>query len=149
VAHAATGDCEEVRPGPIGQPVNTLSSVAYLVAAAWVWRRGGPRRTLWAAALTAVGLGSIGYHGPGTRAGKALHDGALVALVPVVASGLRPRNTHLPAAAALGTTAAVLHVSTRTGCRACHPGSVWQGHGAWHVLSALSIAVLATGERAR
>jgi hypothetical protein len=149
VAHAATGDCERVRPGLLGQPVNTVSSAAYLVAAAWVEHRRPPRWGLWMAVLAAVGLGSIGYHGPGTRAGKALHDGALLALVPVAASGLLRPNRHLPAVAALFTSSAVLHATTRTGCRACHPDSPLQGHGAWHVCSAIAIALWADGEAAR
>ena len=149
MAHAATGDCERVRPGLIGQPVNTASSGAYLVAAAWIWLRHPPRRELWSAVLAAVGLGSIGYHGPGTRSGKALHDGALMALVPVVATALGRPNRHLAAAAAIGASSAALHATTRTGSRACRPDSTWQGHGAWHVASAIAIAWLADGERPR
>ena len=79
-AHAAVGDCEQVRPGLIGQPINTVTSVAYVVAATWVHRRGSRRRTLWAVVLTFVGLGSVAYHGPGTRAGKAIHDAANLAV---------------------------------------------------------------------
>jgi hypothetical protein len=149
VAHAATGDCERVRAGVIGQPVNTVSSAAYLVAAGWVVYRKPLRWKLWAAVLAAVGLGSIGYHGPGTQAGKALHDGALLALLPVAASGVRRPNRRLPVAAALGATSALLHATTRTGSPACRPDSRFQGHGAWHVCSAIAIALLADGEAAR
>jgi hypothetical protein len=147
VAHAATGDCERIRPGPIGQPVNTASSGAYLVAAAWVWRRRATRRPLWVAVLAAVRLGSIAYHGPGTRAGKALHDGAVVALGVGVATAVIRPNPRLPVAAAIGAASAVLHAGTRTGCRACRPDSPFQGHAAWHVLSASAVALLADGER--
>jgi drug/metabolite transporter (DMT)-like permease len=149
VAHAATGDCERVRPGVIGQPVNTASSAAYLVAAGWIVRRRPPRWKLWAGALAAVGLGSIAYHGPGTRAGKALHDGALLAIVPVAASGVRRANRRLPLAATIGATSAVLHAATRTGSPACRPDSRFQGHGAWHVSSAIALALWADGEAAR
>jgi hypothetical protein len=147
VAHAAIGDCERVRPGLIGQPVNTVSSGAYLAAALWVWFRRPPRRARWAAVLTAVGLGSIGYHGPGTRSGRALHDGALLALVPVVATAAARPNRRLAAAAAVGASSAVLHAGTRTGSRACRPDSLWQGHGLWHVSSAVAIALVADGDR--
>jgi hypothetical protein len=146
VPHAAVGDCEQVRPGVVGQPVNTVTSAAYLLAAAWVWHRRPPRKEMWATVLVAVGLGSIGYHGPGTRAGKALHDGALLALVPAVASASMRPNRRLPFAAAIGASSAVLHAGTRTGCRACRPESPWQGHGAWHALSAIAIALVADGE---
>lgn len=33
------GDCEALRPGPIGQPVNTVTSLAYVAAGAWLLRR--------------------------------------------------------------------------------------------------------------
>ena len=33
VAHVAASDCERVRPGLIGQPANTVSSLAFLLAA--------------------------------------------------------------------------------------------------------------------
>ena len=147
--HAATGDCERVRSGLIGQPVNTASSAAYLAAAAWVWFRRPPRRGLWVTVLAAVGLGSIGYHGPGTRSGKALHDGALLALVPVVATAATRPNPHLAVAAAIGASSAVLHAGTRTGSAACRPDSLWQGHGMWHIASATAIALLADGDRSR
>ena len=112
-----------------------------------MWQREHPRRwALWSAVLAAVGLGSIGYHGPGTKAGKALHDGALLALVPVVASAVVRPNRHLAAAAGIGASSAVLHAGTRTGCRGCRPDSPLQGHGLWHLLSAASIALLADGE---
>jgi peptidoglycan/LPS O-acetylase OafA/YrhL len=149
VPHAATGDCERVRPGLVGQPVNTVSSGAYLLAAAWVGRCRPPRWALWTAALTAVGLGSVAYHGPGTAAGKALHDGALLAVVPLVASGLIRPNRNAPVAAAIGASSAVLHAATRTGCRACRPDSPLQGHGAWHVCSALALVLWADGEAPR
>ena len=89
--------------------MNTASSAAYLVAAGWVVQRRPPRWKLWAAVLAAVGLGSIAYHGPGTPAGKALHDGALLAILPVAASGVRRPNRRLPLAAAIGASSAVLH----------------------------------------
>jgi hypothetical protein len=129
--------------------VNTVSSAAYLVAAGWVLQRRPPRWKLWAAVLAAVGLGSIGYHGPGTRAGKALHDGALLAIVPVAASGLRRPNRRLHLAAAIVTTSALLHTVTRTGSPACRPDSRLQGHGLWHVSSAIALALWADGEAAR
>ena len=129
--------------------MNTASSAAYLVAAGWVVQRRPPRWKLWSAVLAAVGLGSIAYHGPGTPAGKALHDGALLAILPVAASGVRRPNRRLPLAAAIGASSAVLHATTRTGSRACRPDSRLQGHGAWHLSSAIALALWADGETAR
>jgi hypothetical protein len=146
VHHAALGDCERVRPGLVGQPVNTVTSAAYLVAGGWVWRRRARRRTLWAGALALAGIGSIAYHGPGTRAGKALHDGALVVLALVAASGGRSANRRLPVASGLGAVAATIHGASRTGGPGCRPDSIWQGHGAWHLLSATALALWAEGE---
>jgi hypothetical protein len=147
--HAATGDCERVRPGLIGQPVNTVTSAAYLVGAAWIARRPTPRRLLWATALTWVGAGSIAYHGPGTRAGQQLHDSSLVALGLVAATGQRRPNRHRLVAAPIAAGAAVVHAATRTGRRRCRPDSLLQGHGLWHLLSALSATLIATGEEPR
>lgn len=144
--HVAHGDCERVRPGPLGQPVNTVTSAAYLAAAGWVWHRRARRRVPWAGALALAGLGSVAYHGPGTRAGKALHDGALVVLVLVAASGGRSPSRRLPVAAGLGAVAATVHGVTRTGGSACRPDSLLQGHAAWHLLSATALALWADGE---
>jgi hypothetical protein len=146
VHHAALGDCERVRPGLLGQPVNTVTSAAYLVAAGWVWRRRARRRSLWAGTLALAGAGSVAYHGPGTPAGKALHDGALVVLALVAATGSSSSNRRLPVAAGLGAVAATIHGVTRTDGPACRPDSLLQGHGAWHLLSATSLALWADGE---
>jgi hypothetical protein len=146
VDHAALGDCERVRPGLVGQPVNTATSAAYLAAAAWVWRRRVRRRGLWVGALALVGAGSVAYHGPGTRAGKALHDGALVVLALMAATGSPSSNRRLPVAAGLGAVAVTVHAASRTGGPGCRPGSLWQGHGAWHLLSATALALWADGE---
>lgn len=91
--HAAVGDCEHPRGGLIGQPANAVSSLAYCAAGAWVVgraRRAGLAgadhgqvarvgQIGWAA--IAAGLGSVAYHGPGSRLGRAAHDGSLGALL--------------------------------------------------------------------
>ena len=56
-------DCEALRDGLLAQPVNSLSSLAY-VAAAIVLVRRQPRHRVPALALAAVGVGSFLYHGP-------------------------------------------------------------------------------------
>jgi len=55
-------DCEAIRDAVLGQPANSLSSLAYVAGAAVILRRGGPRGP--ALALAAVGIGSFLYHGP-------------------------------------------------------------------------------------
>jgi hypothetical protein len=152
-AHAAAGDCEQVRPGLIGQPVNTITSMAYVIAATWVHQRASRWRIPWVAALTWLGVGSIAYHGPGTRAGKALHDSAIVALALTIAGdcvargGPAGRQSLVPAV--IGGTAVAVHGATRTRSRACRPTSVWQGHGLWHVLSATALAAWASQDGRR
>jgi hypothetical protein len=134
-------DCEALRDGWLGQPVNTLSSLAYLVAGAYVLRRGGPRMP--ALGLTAVGVGSVLYHGPMIPGAGLAHDGSIVALAATVPLALRRRSLGLPPAAAVvaGGTAIVVNVLTRTGAPLCRPESLLQGHAAWHMLTALAIAL--------
>ena len=72
----------------LGQPINTVTSTAYLVAAAWVWGRHARRRAIWSPALAWIGVGSIAYHGPGTRPGKLVHDSALIASSPSRSAGV-------------------------------------------------------------
>jgi hypothetical protein len=81
----AASDCERCRPGLVAQPINTLSSLAYVVTGAAVVHdaRRRPRRRRSEVALgwatVAVGLGSVAYHGPGGRLGHRAHDASLLA----------------------------------------------------------------------
>ncbi|HMJ75096.1 MAG TPA: hypothetical protein VK507_03940 [Iamia sp.] len=85
MTHVATGDCERCRPGPVAQPVNTLSSLAFVAAGVPLVRGRRPvtRALGWAAVAT--GLGSVAYHGPGTAAGRYVHDASLIALLGLMA----------------------------------------------------------------
>jgi hypothetical protein len=147
-AHVARSDCERIRHGLIAQPVNTVSSLAYVVAGGVIARRarrdGGPletRRLLLAGAAVVAGLGSVLYHGPGGRWGKRAHDAGLAALV--VAQAVRRAGDHRPRreAAALTAAASVLHAASRTGRPLCRPDSLLQGHALWHVVSAIAVVV--------
>ena len=135
-------DCEAVRDSLLGQPVNSLSSLAYVAAGAYVLRRGGPRVA--AVALLAVGVGSVAYHGPMPTGAEALHDGSIAALaVTIAATAWRRRSLPRPPALALAALAAgaVLNVLTRTGAPLCRPDSYLQGHAGWHVLTAVALAL--------
>jgi hypothetical protein len=86
------GDCERLRDGLVAQPVNTASALAYLLAAAWLARRGARldaasrRETLaFGLAVAAAGVGSVDFHGPGSPAARWLHDAGLCAAVSFVA----------------------------------------------------------------
>jgi hypothetical protein len=135
-------DCEALREGVLGQPVNALSSLAYVVAAAYVLRRGGP--PVLALALALVGVGSVLYHGPMPPGAGPLHDASLLA-VPVAALAVawRRRSFPRPPAAAVVALAAgaVANVLTRTGAPLCRPGGLLQGHALWHVLTAAGAAL--------
>jgi hypothetical protein len=88
-------DCEALGDGTLVQPVNALSSFAYvcigLAIAVWALlrrRKVDDRRTyvvqslVYAACLVAVGLGSVLFHGPQPDGSRTLHD--LPILVTVV-----------------------------------------------------------------
>jgi hypothetical protein len=134
-------DCEALRDGSLGQPMNSLSSVAYVVAGAVVARNRGP--AVPAAALVAVGLGSLLYHGPMPPMAELAHDASVVALlVALVHTVWRHRVARPPALAVIAAAAGVtINLLTRTGAPLCRPGSLLQGHAAWHVLSAFACGV--------
>src|SRR5690606_43658 len=101
-------DCEALRVGWLAQPANTVSSLAYVVAAAAVLWRGGPRVP--AVALGIVGLGSVLYHGPMSPGAETVHGGSILAMLAVGAvawkRGALPRPP-VAALAALGAGVAV------------------------------------------
>jgi hypothetical protein len=144
--HVAEGDCERIRPGLIGQPANTVSSLAFMAAAVPIWRGATGRRTAWrwvAAALAFESVGSVAYHGPGGRTSKFVHDVGLLLLLLAFgrvarddAESLRPR----PVALVLGTCAIALHALSRTGGPLCSCNSRLQGHAVFHVVAAAAIA---------
>jgi hypothetical protein len=135
-------DCEALHEGLLGQPANGVSSLAYVVAAGYVLRRGGPAGP--ALALALVGVGSVLYHGPMTPGAELVHDGSLIA-VPLAAIGVaaRRRTFPRPPAAALVALAAgvAVNVLSRTGAPLCRPDSLLQGHAVWHVLTAAGAAL--------
>ncbi len=154
-------DCERLRPGPIAQPVNTVTSAAYVVGAALVTARardrGSAQREVatYSALMALVGLGSIAFHGPQPPGARAMHDVPIPVLVawaigtPLVRwrrGGVplpgwsRARGTAL-ALTSVGAVAA--YAGGRTGARTCDPDSPVQLHGAWHVLTAAGFVLVA------
>ena len=135
-------DCEALRDGVLGQPANTLSSLAYVAAAAYVLRRGGPPGP--AVALALVGIGSVLYHGPMPPGAELVHDTALLA-VPLAALAVAWWRRSFPRPPALAVVAlalgAVANVLSRTGAPLCRPDSLLQGHALWHVLTAVGAAL--------
>lgn len=146
--HVACSDCERIRPGLIAQPVNTLSSLAYVVAGVVIARRarrdGGAvegLRLALAAAAVATGLGSVAYHGPGGRWGKLAHDGGLAMLGVTQAARRVGHPRPRAGAAALTVVASAVHAASRTGRPLCRPDSWLQGHALWHCVSALALVL--------
>lgn len=143
MSHVAESDCERIRPGLIGQPANTLSSLSFVAAAIPIWKLAGSGRSrgwkLVAAALVFEGIGSVLYHGPGGKFSKFIHDIGLVALAASFAAVVRDEPGVLkptPVATSLGVSAAALHVLSRTGGPLCSCNSRVQGHAIFHVLAA-------------
>lgn len=197
-------DCEQIRTGPIAQPVNTLSSLAYVACGGWVVARGRqagrPAAVGFGVLLGAVGAGSILYHGPCPPGAQQAHDSSLAAAlglvvlhntaavagrqrtvpsvvqvaaavgaaVPVLPTGrftnqvvavlglaagateavaVRNHRAKSPSAAAAISLAlgVIINGLSRTGGPLCRPESLLQGHAAWHLLSAASLAAWARG----
>jgi hypothetical protein len=88
---AAGSDCERLHDGFIAQPVNTVSSLAFVAVGVWILARSArgnvPRRGAGVAlglALVGVGVGSVAFHGPGSGTGRFVHDFSIVALLLVI-----------------------------------------------------------------
>lgn len=107
-AHPAAGDCEHLRSGPIAQPVNAASCVAFLAAGGWLWRRlrrqgsTSPEAALYCGLVAANGVGGIAFHGPGDRASHWLHDTALVGTFAAMAASTAPVIAAATVASGIG-----------------------------------------------
>ena len=158
------GDCERLHDGLIAQQVNTASALAYVAVGAWVVSRslgrGAPpdrRRLAFGLAVAAAGIGSVDYHGPGSPAARLLHDGGLYLVAGFVAwrevarrvgpwrrrSGPRlapARRAAYRAALAAAAAGAACWWAGRTASPWCDPDSLFQGHAAWHLLTAAALA---------
>lgn len=108
----AAADCETIGAGFLGQPVNSLTTLAFLVAGAVLVGLRPDRK--WAGiALAATGLGSFLFHGPMPAGGEWAHDVTLAWLITIVA-GLDSRwerLTRLPALLALAVVFALFPVA--------------------------------------
>ena len=120
-----TSDCEHIGQGLLGQPVNTLSSLAYLVVGVLLLRRALAARS-WArvvlvtygATVVAIGFGSAAFHGPMPAWGRFVHDLSIGSVLTFVISydvtlvrGATERAALAVFAVLLGASAVVLAVS--------------------------------------
>ncbi|HEY4584095.1 MAG TPA: hypothetical protein VI980_06335 [Acidimicrobiia bacterium] len=99
----AAADCESIGVGLLRQPVNSLTTLAFVVAGIVVMTRRRERRWV-GIALIATGIGSFLFHGPMPTGGEWAHDLTLAWLLLVVAAdGTRwERWSRIPSLVALG-----------------------------------------------
>jgi hypothetical protein len=99
----AAADCEAIIAGFLGQPVNSLTTIAFLLTGIWTLV-GRPERRWVGAGLIATGVGSFLFHGPMPPGSEWAHDVSLAWLILLIAAtdtrwqGL----SRLPALAFLG-----------------------------------------------
>jgi hypothetical protein len=138
-------DCERIVGAALAQPVLAVTSLAYVAAGvavlSWAVRVRAPLAGAAGVALVAVGAGSFAYHGPQPSWAEPAHDWSIVALGAVYAAGLawswrQQRWSAWAAPAGVFALGLAAYVAGRSGSPLCRPDSVWQYHGAWHVLSA-------------
>jgi hypothetical protein len=108
----AAADCETIGAGFLGQPVNSLTTIAFLVAGA-VLIGLRPDRKWVGIGMAAAGLGSFLFHGPMPAGSEWAHDVTLAWLITIVAGiGSRwERLTRLPALLALALVFALFPVA--------------------------------------
>ncbi|HSK06915.1 MAG TPA: hypothetical protein VK990_05295 [Acidimicrobiia bacterium] len=131
----AAADCETIGAGFLGQPVNSLTTIAFLVAGV-VLIGLRPGRKWVGIGLAVTGLGSFLFHGPMPPGSEWAHDVSLAWLITMVA-GLDSRwerLTRLPALLALAVVFAVFPV-------AADPVAV--------VLTALAVLAILSRDRSR
>ncbi len=107
----AAADCEAIGAGFLGQPINALTTLSFVVAGVIVIVRR--REMQWIGiGLIATGLGSLFFHGPMPPGNEWAHDVTLAWLVTMVAGwGTRwEKFSRLPALAAIGVLFAVFPV---------------------------------------
>jgi predicted membrane channel-forming protein YqfA (hemolysin III family) len=139
-------DCERVLVGAVlAQPVLAITSLAYIAAGMavlpWAVRIRAPLAVAAGLALVVVGAGSFAFHGPQPSWAKPAHDWPIVATgvvytAALAGSGRRHRYSGWAAPAGVFALAIAAYAAGRSGSPLCRPDSLWQYHGAWHILSA-------------
>lgn len=128
-------DCELIGEGLAAQPINTVSSLAFLVVAIVAYRR---HRRVAAAALGMVAVGSALFHGWPSTPSTIVHGLSNAFLIGLLVRALWLLRRKPPwAAIGLLAGARVIWASSRTGGPWCDPSSLLQGHAAWHILAAI------------
>jgi energy-converting hydrogenase Eha subunit C len=99
----AAADCESIGVGLLRQPVNSITTVAFVAAGLWIVTVRPDRRWV-GVAVVATGTGSLLFHGPMPAGAEWAHDVTLAWLLLVVAgTGTRwEKTTHIPGLLGLG-----------------------------------------------
>lgn len=85
-------DCEFLADGFLAQPINAVSSLAFVMGGFLLFFTGtrggfrGPLAAAFSATLVAVGIGSVAFHGPGGVVADWVHDGSITALLVLIAT---------------------------------------------------------------
>jgi hypothetical protein len=145
-------DCERIAGTALAQPVLAVTSLAYVAAGvavlSWAVRVRAPLAGAAGVALVAVGAGSFAYHGPQPLWAEQIHNWPIVALAAVYVAGLavsgrRQRWSAWATPAGVFALGLAAYVAGRSGSPLCRPDSLWQYHGAWHVLSGIAAGLAA------
>lgn len=147
-------DCEQLRDATLAQPINTITSGAYLAAASVIvviGRRAessGRRSAVLGACVAGIGVGSVLFHGPQPPGSRLAHD------LPIVLTAIfiaiheieirRDRDRSRRARAGLLVLAAgavSLWLFGRTDSPLCDPDSILQLHGSWHIATAILLVL--------
>jgi hypothetical protein len=100
-------DCELIGDAFLSQPVNALTSLAFVVAGAIIARRR-PDRRLFGAAVALVGLGSFAAHGPRLAGSEWLHDVTIAWVLVLILADRLPRPVMTGAIPGLGVLFAIV-----------------------------------------
>lgn len=121
-------DCERIGDGALAQPVNTVSSLAYLLVGLWILalaaRSPGRRVELavFGVAVALNALGGLAFHGVQTWGARWVHDASIMAVLTFVvafgAARLLDRSTRWTIGA-VGAGVAILGTTV-----AAFPGAV-------------------------
>ena len=118
LAALGESDCELIHGGLLAQPVNALTSMAFVIVGVVVASRGREHRRStaigFAVLLVAVGLGSVAFHGPQPPGAQLLHDTSihlLLAFVVLHRMGAGPAPVSLRALAAVGAASVLVVVA--------------------------------------
>ncbi|HET9259835.1 MAG TPA: hypothetical protein VFP42_06875 [Acidimicrobiia bacterium] len=139
----ALKDCEAVAGELLGQRVNSLTALGFIVVGIVILVR--TERVWVGVGAIGTGIGSFVFHGPMPSWGQLVHDVTLWFLVGVVTFAIgRDLRSGASWRALIGPLALLAVVALigrlgATGGPLCDPGSVVQPHGLWHLGAASAL----------